>query len=306
MKNVVLFLFALISSSLIAQQVENGSFEKWEMENGKNEPVDWSSIQTGLPSAISGLAPKVVFEEANGRTGKCIKMENKTTFGIVANGIVTNGRVFADLDPTKAYIFTDTDDSRWNTPVTAKPDSIVGWFKYQPATGDIASVSAILHTGEAKAPTDDSTNYVALAKLEFSNTVNDWTRFSIPFTYLSTSDPEYVLIIITSGNGTQAVGGSVGYFDDIELIYNTVGVKEVDLAETINAYGGFQKITIDSRDLKQGGSIQVKVFDITGKERLNEILPAGEERDFNEFKSGVYILQMVYNNQVFTKKIAVR
>ena len=307
MRKPLLFLFALITLSVNAQQLENPSFENWEVEIGKSEPINWSSIQTGIPLALSGLAPKVIFEDANGHTGKCLKMENKSVFGIVANGVISNGRVFADLDPTKGYIFTDQTDSRWNTPLTAKPDSIVGWYKYEPTGADVGSVIAILHTGDGKAPDPDSINYVAHATFEFPNSnISSWTRFSAPFKYVDSIDPEYILLVLTSGDGTNAIAGSIGYLDDIELIYNTVSVPEVDLSKEIVTFGATQKIVIDSRLMQTNEPLNLKIYDIIGNELINETLIPGTRKEFSQINSGVYICQITVNGRAFISKIAVR
>jgi hypothetical protein len=43
-------------------------------------------------------------------------------------------------------------DSKWNTPFTDKPDSVVGWYKYAPSGIDKGKVEVILHTGAGQNP----------------------------------------------------------------------------------------------------------------------------------------------------------
>lgn len=307
MKKSILSFLVITGFALNAQQLENPSFENWEVENGKSEPVSWSSIQTGLPVAVSNLAPKVLFESSDAHSGsKSVLLENKSVFGIVANGIITNARVFADLDPTKGYIFTDINDPRWNTPLTLKPDSLVGWYKYEPTGVDVGSAIAILHTGEAKKPDLDSVNYVGSAIFDLPNsTISNWTRFSAPFNYFNANTPEYILLVITSGDGTQAVAGSIAYFDDIELIYNPVGIEERSIAVNVKAYGGQNSIKIDLSDVSSATPFEIKIYDIMGKEYYRSKMLPKTTKEFDQLIPGVYICTVSNGNQVITNKVMV-
>jgi len=50
-------------------------------------------------------------------------------------------------------------------------------------------------------------------------------RFSPPFTYIHETIPEYVLVILNSGNGFEPVAGSVLLVDDLEMIFTSIGVR---------------------------------------------------------------------------------
>ena len=309
MKNAILILLLFTGNQLFSQQIQNAGFESWEVENGKAEPNNWSSIQTGDPAALAGLAPQVIFESTTeAHTGsKSIKMENKSAFGIVANGIVTTGKIFASVTASDAYVFTDVNDARWNSPVNARPDSLVGWYKYQPMGADKPGVVALLHTGTGKIPDLDSTNYVGHCKLTLPNTtVSTWTRFSVPFYYMNGTTPEYILLSLTSGDETNAVEGSIAFFDDIELIYNPVGISSVESYNSIKTYGGINQINIDLSSLSYQEKWHAAIYDITGKEYLQQDVTAGDITKINSVKPGVYICVLSNGDQTVTKKIVVQ
>jgi len=143
--------------------------------------------------------------------------------GLSANGLLTNGRVHADFDPELGYVYTNANDPRWNTPFVSRPDSLVGWYRFAPVGGDKGKVEVFLHkTGNCRIPENESNpnQLVATARYDILTAQSQWTRFSVPFNYTSTDAPEYILSVVTSGDSTQAVVGSVAYFDDFELIYN--------------------------------------------------------------------------------------
>ncbi len=308
MKKIYVLLLAVLPILTFAQYVENSSFENWETELGKDEPVDWNSIQTGLPANIAALAPKVMSQSTDAHTGMySIKLTCVSTFGIVATGVASNARFFADFDPTKGYTFTDPTDSRWNTSVSTQPDSLVGWYKYEPSGADITEVKALIHTGEAKVPDVDSTNYIGSAVFPIGNTtVSNWTRFSVPFNYTSSATPEYVMILLSSGNGTNATAGSVAYYDDIELIYNTVSTGASLEEENISVFSFENHINIDLRKIQNNEPIAVYIYDVLGKLVWNKPVQNGIVNVVNELPSGIYICTLKSGATVMNKKVWVQ
>jgi hypothetical protein len=223
-----LFCLSLAISAYSQQQPENPGFENWETISGLTvqEPVDWSSIKTSDGgSIVNGLAPYVWDKSTDAHSGTySVKLYNASVLGIVAAGLVTNGRVHAELSGT-GWVFTDTGNEQWRTACTQKPDSLVVWAKFTSVGGDVAQARAILHTGTAKIPDDAQTNWIASALIEIPNSVSTWTRFSAPFNYINGNTPQYILIVLNAAGFTAHIG-TTAYFDDVELIYNE---PELDL-----------------------------------------------------------------------------
>ena len=232
MKRIVLlyFISALLSTVATAQtQLENPGFEgPWQDVLGaEDEPTDWSSLKTSDNTTLANFAPVVVFKETvSPHSGTyCVRLVNgPVTFGIVPNGIMTNGRVHADVVAANGYVNTVTSDAQWNTTFTDRPDSLVGWFKYVPQGADKGKIEILLHddSGVGKLPeaVAPASNWVGKARYDVVSNTTTWTRYSVPFHYFNTNSPDYVLVVITSGDSTMAVSGSIMHMDDIELIYN--------------------------------------------------------------------------------------
>ncbi len=114
--------------------------------------------------------------------------------------------------------------------MTSKPDSIVGWIKYQPAssggTMDKGKVEVMLHkTASGQMPYGNTVeNLIGKARHDMTIPAASWTRFSVPFTYVSNDNPDYMLLVLTSGDSTAAINGSIAWFDDLELIYNAANI----------------------------------------------------------------------------------
>lgn len=311
-KQLLIILFFSFSIGIMAQQPENFSFEEWEMvgfENQFPEPVNWSSLKTSEPDNLANVSPEVMFKSTDAHSGSfSVHLISKSVFGIVANGIITNGRIHADFDPAAGFTYTDPDDAQWNTPLTDRPDSLVGYYKYISVDGDAAQLQALLHTGFASQPQPDSSNWIALAKANLATeNVPEWTRFSIPFNYFLDTEPEFILFNFSSGAGLDAVAGSEMWIDDIELVYNVDGIDE-ELAENLlKAYGYNRTIVADLSRFGMGTRFELGIYDLTGKLVKKQTLESGSKYEINDFQPGLYICSFLNSDGlVITKKVIVR
>lgn len=309
MKTFLPFIIALffISGTLFAQQFENGSFDEWEdvgLGVDNMEPVNWSSIKTSDLDLINQNAPIVwsISDEAHSGDHS-LYLINISTFGIVATGTITNGRVHGDFDPDKGYVFTDINDSRWNSPLTMRPDSVVGWYKCNPAEGDFATIKVALHTGDLQLPGDEA-NIVAIAYLELPSIVQDsWKRFSMAFEYFQSGAPEYYLSVITGGNGVNAVEGSEIWYDDLEFIYNPESVDE-NLLEDVLVYSSNGKINVSLK--VQNSEFKIMVSDIMGRQVYVGNIVSGENLQIpTGISKGVFIVSFQNGSKRSSTKVIV-
>lgn len=317
MKKIITTLISAIllyGLSMAQYQLENPGFEDWDdiligSPDTIREPADWSSLKSSDNSNLSALAPVVCTRSTDAHSGNySLKLTNVLSF-IVANGVATNGRVHPNITTSLAYMFTDTLNDEWNTPLIERPDSIVGWFKYDPQDLDTMRIRAILHRGFGKQPDADSlTNWIAKADYNSSlNTGDEWIRFSTPFVYKNETMPQYVLVVLNSGNGYLPVAGSMAYFDDFELIYNTPinSVEDPEVPfEYLYAIGnqyivfhGMQQIRFNSACIRDvagrvvwNGSVSSDRIDISG----------------SNLKNGIYLISLESNSRIYTQKIVLR
>ena len=144
------------------------------------------------------------------------------------------------------YNFTKTSDANFSEALTSRPDSIVFWVKYTPSNNNHqARVHAILHDSyNFRDPIDaNSTSHtVARAELNYGATGGNWVRKSVPFVYEGPATTvEYILV--TFATSSTPGGGSANdevLLDDIELIYNPVGLNE-QVATSFKAYYSNEK-----------------------------------------------------------------
>ena len=302
--SILLIFFAVISAKA-QYQFENPGFEVWEdVGLPVEEPVDWSSIKTGDVPNLNIAAPVVWGKSNDAHSGNySLHLFNVWVFLInqAAVGTVTNGRYHPDLVIENAFSYTDTTDGRWNTHMIGRPDSLVGWYKCYPETGDFGTVKAVLHRGYAQQPQGD-TEWIGVAYYELpGDTVDVWTRFSVPFEYALDYTPEYILCYLTSGNGIDALGASSALFDDVELIYNPDGIDEFTV-DNFTAFIRNRQLVVKVNE-SSGLKYQFSIFDITGRNVYTAELIGGQENFLSpNLNTGIYILKANIGDKILSKK----
>jgi len=294
--------------SLLGQQIENPGFENWEDAGTViDEPVNWSSIKTGDGGDIINSAAPVVWGQSDdAHTGNfSVELFNVFTFGIVATGTTTNGRTHPDFVPDDAYAFTDPNDDRWHTVLTGHPDSVAIWAKYTPQENDTAQVKVLLHTGDGTLPAtpENEDNKIAYAQINIAGTVDTWTQFKAPFTWFSEDNPEYMLIVITAGNGTQAIEGSRVWYDDIELIYNPASIIDIPANKGL-IYATGNTIYLNKLPQNHLTGSTIEITNLNGSVVFSTQVSSNKiDLKGDHFSSGLYLVR-VYGKEInYTQKI---
>ena len=234
--------------------VTNPGFESWGnvspgISGPTGEPTNWYSNKSG--SSIASIGPQTCYKDSiDQHSGLyCVKMITESYIGTAVNGVVTTGVVDAPtLTKSDGYVGTQkygaTSDDR-RMAFTGRPDSLTGWYKYTPGgAGERGKIRTILHTGDYFDPETPTTYHVdptanRIADDTFftpTTAVATWTRFSVPFTYVSTASPAYIMINATSSaNQTTTITGSTFWIDDIDVVYNACGTITGLAASAITA-----------------------------------------------------------------------
>ena len=308
---IILGVLCAISFTQGQSQFENPGFEEWEeVGTPYEEPTNWSSIKTSDHSA-SSASPKVIGISDDAHSGNySIYLINKYVglIDYVAPGNITNGRIHVspDLDPFKSNVFTDIHNDQWNTPLTHRPDSVVGWYKANPVPGDFPTVKVILHADSNSIP-GDSLKWIARAywKGERGVVVDEWTRFSAPFDYYLDDTPEYILSAITSGNGYYAIKDSEAWFDDLELIYNGSSINELS-PENISITFRNNYLNVEYSSDKQLNADLV-VVDMNGRVVLQDIISSNSVGNYKMIVSpGIYVVHLKSDHQTLSRKIFIQ
>ncbi|MBK6943165.1 MAG: T9SS type A sorting domain-containing protein [Flavobacteriales bacterium] len=218
--------------------VPNGGFENWEnVGAATEEPTNWNSNKTG--GGLAPVGPQTCFREAtDAHTGTyCLRLQNGSAFGTPVNGSATTGKIEAPtFSPADGYIHTLTADPNFNSAFTGRPDSLVGWYKFAQAGGDIGQIRAFLHDSyDFEEPDQGSsvTHKIADALFNVPNgSTGAWTRFSVPFNYASgaigSAIPTHILLICVASNTQGSANTSTTFWvDDLEAIYCTATTSSI-------------------------------------------------------------------------------
>lgn len=224
-------------------QLPNSDFEAWTASTG--EPDRWHGFMSAYGNATlvntsQSLVKLNKSEDVhNGTNGTySAVMTSGSTFGIVANGTMTNGRLkagsisatspenHAEMDKDKTD--TDANGDRFYMPLYAKPDKFNVWLKYTQGTANannMASVSVKTFDGSYyQEPVDKEYTNLSGSIIGSPIPASDWTFYSFPFDYDSYADNNAAsnavfVTFSTNGNPGQGSSGDKLYVDDMELVY---------------------------------------------------------------------------------------
>ena len=237
----ILLIFSIFSLNLSAQygpQLDNRGFEQWT-NRLVSEPTHWHSGGTatgGWAFMLTSQIEQSSQTRPNSSGSKSVRLYPHSTWGVLANGNITNGRMNAGSTSSTGadnYNYTQRSENAFNTPINQLPDSLTIWVCFRcTSASEKAQVKAVVH-GDAdyriiangtESPAD---KHVATAALSFTRTSGaggdyTWRRLSIPFNNSGPcTDVRYILMTATT-NETPGSGNSSDdlFIDDLLLIYN--------------------------------------------------------------------------------------
>ena len=318
-KTFTTILTLLISLFSFAQtQITNAGFETWGGSGTSIEPTSWNSNKTGTGLAASG--PQTCFQETSGphSGSSCVRVETVYYILAVVNGNVTTGVVNApSTNKSQGYLSATGSDK---IAFTGRPDSIVGWYKYTQATSgtgasaEQAKVYAVLHSGDYYDPaapvssnhTDLSANKIGEALyVSPASNQGSWKRFTVPFNYVNSNTPAFIMVNITSSNNQLTVApgfsgsGSKLWVDDLEAIYNNpTSIKENEFSKNVKVYYFEKNIYVDfiNKDSEQS---TIEIYNATGQIVSSQKIDNDVVNTINvsSLKSGIYIYKVSGKSQ---------
>ena len=318
MKYFTILNLILLSNFTFTQlQIDNSNFEFWENVGVSNEePSNWNSFKsaTGNWSAFGAQQLKRSTEIRPGSTGiYSAQLWTRDASLAIANGNMTLGQInMGSTTPDHAdnYNISNITDVNYSEILTVKPDSIVFWTKFSPINASHeARISCIIHDNVAfKDPNDvGNSTTVATAISNFSKTNGEWIRKSIPFSYTSNANAQFILLTFTT-NKTPGVGTDNGsestrdnlWIDDLELIYNGSNALKEITTNLLNFTHQNSILTLSNPTNLKGN---FTIYNSNGSIILNENL---NSKDIElKIQKGIYFIQIKSEAGNFTKKLLV-
>jgi hypothetical protein len=316
MKKIFTLGFGLFILSAGAQtQITNGGFETWDNPTASNaEPTSFNSNKTG--SSTAQIGPQTCFRDASvvhgGTYSVRVESVQVPIIGTIVNGNVTTGVVNAPTtNKADGYIatvnYSSASDIR-RMPFTARPDSLVGWYRYtQGGAAERGKVVAYLHVGNYYDPEaatthhpDSSVNKIASALfLTPVANVGTWTRFSIPFTYFDGRTPSYIMINITSSNDQLTnVAGSKLWVDDLAVASTLTSINNTVVSSQAAKVYCYENTVYVDFAVRTEEMSTISIYDVTGKLVVTQKISNNKLNSINVYglNSGMYLYQVTGSN----------
>ncbi len=289
MKKVgILTLLVCGCVKLYSQQLPNASFENWDILTDSSphddKPTDWNTINSELDAFSAGALSPTCYQSSDAHSGSysiMLETVNPPFSGFpIVNGIATTGSI-----NTSSY------EVEGGLPYTLRPDSLVGWYKCEPETGDFPTIEFVLK--------DAAGDTLGHARFEGSTTdITVWTRFSVPVVYSSSATPTEAVSLLSASDGFNAVAGSKLWVDDVELIFS-VGVEEESLEDLQVNYANEQLVWFTKHSVEE-----IKVVDLNGQ-LVENFTNLSTNSIPLQLTSGVYLVTFTSEVGMRTEKISV-
>jgi hypothetical protein len=284
----------------IAQTViPNSDFELWT----GGEPDSWNTSNMMVLFTQFTTVVRENIEPYSGISSARLQTVTQNVFplGTVSiPGILTLGELNIDY-------LNQTASLTGGTPFTGVPQSLKGFYKYQPTTLD----SCFLGFGLFKwnNGTRDTLGY---SYQTFGNTAAAWTAFQVPLEYQIWEVPDTMNIAFLSSNVLDGLphGGTKLWVDSLSLVYGNVSIEGITFPSDFKLYAdGANHLLIIDPDLGQQETVCIEVFDIAGKLLIHQskLLQDTElTMDIDKLSTGTYIFRAnITGKKPFVRKFSI-
>lgn len=285
MKKIVLVSYLVASTLFICSQTQlpNSSFEDIQNVVGTDpdeNPINYDSLGMGWTSGnaikrhIPGIETQFMKDTSYAHAGDhAILLRTDSIGPVVAVGNAGLGLfIYNETNPFNSIIF--------GAPFADRPSSFSGWYTYKSVAGvspgdgdeslidgDSLLISCFLtkwNSVEAKRDT------IAFSSWTSSETVEEYTEFSIPFNYFSAEIPDSANVIFLSSSlgyvidpsdRPYGIKGSTLIVDDLQMNYEPASLEE--LIFNVDVYAVNKTLTIVMDEFTSG--TEVKVCDMAGR-----------------------------------------
>jgi len=255
---IALFLVLITISANAQYQIPGSDFNTFEADNihsGNSsciQPSGWHASNV----VQLGYSMVVLFQDNNGHTGSCGRLQNVTVVGQTSPAWVSLGEPWAYLE-SLAKVNEATAGTDGGINWTHRPDTMAIWIKRTDNGSENANLVYYAWRGQSRGDqymgkngqctstthydeeSDIRTNYngndcgtsvmatqVAEGHWVNNSTFTNWTQIKVPINYISNLPPTRLNIILSAGNypnkrSSNIHEGSQLWFDDLTLIYSS-------------------------------------------------------------------------------------
>jgi hypothetical protein len=193
--------------------IPNSGFESWS----GGEPESWSTINRTLLGTTFTAVTRDDTDPQQGNSSIKLETITESVFligPVTIPGIITLGEIILDIQNQTATV-------DGGVPVDGYPETLKGWFRYLPATGD----SCVIGMGLSRW-NGISRDTIAYDYISFGGQHPDWQMFTLSLNYLIQAQPDTMNLIFLSSDALNGsiVEGSKLWLDNLWVEYNTTSV----------------------------------------------------------------------------------
>lgn len=272
----------------IYAQIPNPSFETWTGGN----PDGWKSLNAQTIPNMAGS----VMQETNTPydLSSCANIISKsftlgpTTVGFP--GVLTTGTTGSTI--TGGANFTE------------RPLKVVGYFKYHT---DSITDDAVFEVSLQLAGSN-----IATGSFISTGNVSVWTKFEVPLTYTSASNPDKIIITFYSSTKTSGAAkpGSMLTVDAIATEGSTTGINNNTISNTVKVYptiaSDYLFINLSENSIQ---NTTVEICNLNGQILQTETLQKNElNKNINvsNIAKGLYLVRVTNEKINSTQKISIQ
>lgn len=261
------------------QQISNGGFEKWDTIGLYSQPTDWYTLN---PLARFGFDPSTTLSTDAHSGQYAARLETLSNSSTSYAGLLSSGPV---LDKNLRPVFDMLPIS-----FTSRPKRLQFYFKSIPKKNDTCAIYLGLTKWNT---TTKSSDTIAYASMEFSDSIGAYTLADIAFNYKNNQNPDSMFVIITSSiDGFNPTEGSVFLIDDISLIYNNTGIENI-VKQNLSVYPNPAK-DILQLDFAKPTKGQISLQNLLGETlKIANIDASKMQLDVSELAEGLYLINVL-------------
>jgi hypothetical protein len=258
-------------NALMAQSIPNAGFETWTIQQQIDVATGWVKAPTVSKSsdAHSGqfAAEIIAGDFTNPQSGQTFSLPGRLVTGAATTGMGQTA--------IEGFSFSQ------------RPDSLTGWFKYSFTQTDACIFNVTLTKWN---PTTQMRDIIGEGQ-SIENEAFIYRRFSFPVSYISNEIPDTCIVEFLSSDIQSGIQGSILLIDDIEFVYNNVGINESEKIESMFVY---PNPVAENGVFKLQNGTEIKTVELLNSSGilLSQNIFNGESCTIEEFPAGTYFLKV--------------
>ena len=281
--NYMLMCLCSLFTAALSAQIPNGDFQTWDSINGYENPRYWDNYNA-MTSSFNVLTCQRGIIKGTTDSYLMLISDSIGNLGVLP-GVAVSGT------------FDSGNGEPAGFPYTQRPAALTGKWEYMAQGDDHGFIMTIFTKWDQQSNKRDT---IGLGFEQLQGMVMSWESFSIPISYISPSNPDSCLIIMTASD-YPPLQYSYLYINDLDFDLNSGIAEQTQPHFKIYPNPSSDKIQLDLTGLTDIRSVEL--VDIKGKTvHTKSISPSSPFMEISDLSNGMYFIRVRTKDQVITEK----